>query len=370
MKIFLCVLLALGIVSGIGFWLFHNLVGKENPEYILKLMDEKAKDGKIAMAINFNDENMVSVNANSELPLASTMKIVVAIEFARQAAEGKLDPNQEVSLRELEHFYIPNTDGGAHPAWIKSLDASKKSDSAVSLYEVAKGMIGYSSNANTDYLMDVLGLENINNLLNDLELTTHDPLYPIVGALYIPLQLLHEEQVTKDFLLDELQGMEMNEYRERAITISKEWKANPLSSEKKEEMVKNLGMDIQRVWSDRLPGSSANDYMVIMEKLNNKEYFSEDVHRYLDPIMEQLMENSANQQWLEHAGQKGGSTAFVLTMAMYATDKHGNKTEMVFLADDLSRLQQQKLSRNLNSFQLRILREEAFREKVKEELAN
>jgi len=57
-------------------------------------------------------------------------------------------------------------------------------------------------------------------------------------------------------------------------------------------------------------------------------------------------------------------------MAMYATDKNQNKTEFVFLADDLSSTQQTKLSRNMNQFQLKLLRDEDFREKVKQELEN
>lgn len=41
--------------------------------------------------------------------------------------------------------------------------------------------------------------------------------------------------------------------------------------------------------------------------------------------MEQLMQNPKNQKWLLHGGQKGGSTAFVLTLAAYTTDKEGNR---------------------------------------------
>ena len=43
-------------------------------------------------------------------------------------------------------------------------------------------MIIYSSNANTDYLIDLLGVNNINQRINALGLKQHEEVYPIVGA--------------------------------------------------------------------------------------------------------------------------------------------------------------------------------------------
>ncbi|MCJ7842041.1 hypothetical protein MUB24_14245 [Lederbergia sp. NSJ-179] len=82
------------------------------------------------------------------------------------------------------------------------------------------------------------------------------------------------------------------------------------------------------------------------------------------------MTKPSNQEWLAHAGQKGGSTAFVLTMSMYATDKEGNQTELAFFANDLSTIEQAKLSKNINAFQLKFLTDEKFREQVKKELSS
>ncbi|RWR08963.1 hypothetical protein [Siminovitchia fortis] len=64
----------------------------------------------------------------------------------------------------------------------------------------------------------------------------------------------------------------------------------------------------------------------------------------------------------------GGSTAFVLTNAMYAEDKKGNRTEFAFFANDLGMIEQMQLTRKLNSFQLKILTDPSFRSKVKKKL--
>lgn len=66
---------------------------------------------------------------------------------------------------------------------------------------------------------------------------------------------------------------------------------------------------------------------------------------------------------------KGGSTAFVLTLAAYAEDKKGNQTEIAFFANDLNTMEQLKLSNSMNSFQLKFLTDEGFRMRLKKELS-
>lgn len=362
------VIIVVGLVIGAGFWMFHKETKEVNPEYIVQFLKDNATNKNVSLSINHNNEKWLALNAEEPLPLASTVKIIVAIEFARQAADGRIDPEKKVKLKELENYYVPKTDGGAHEAWIESLTKHKQMDS-VSLNEIAKGMIAFSSNANTDYLIDVLGLENINQVRKDLHLTDHEPMYPIVSALFIPMEIMNEKNLTKQETFKALKEMDMAEYRKHAIQIHNRWLTKPPTESEKSQLVKMMDMDFQKIWSDRLPRATTKDYVSIMEKLNQKSFFDKQVYKHLDPIMEQLMNNPKNREWLKHAGQKGGSTAFILTVSMYATDQKGNQTELAFFANDLSLVEQQKLSRNMNSFQLKFLKEPEFRQYVKQELA-
>ncbi|GIO39509.1 hypothetical protein J41TS12_43700 [Paenibacillus antibioticophila] len=113
-------------------------------------------------------------------------KIIVAVEYAQQAAQNKIDPNQRVALDELNRYYIPKLDGGAQEEWEQSL-SSVIDHSSVPLREVVKGMISFSSNANMEYLIEILGLEAINLNLEKLGLQSHEPLYPFYSSLFIPL---------------------------------------------------------------------------------------------------------------------------------------------------------------------------------------
>lgn len=152
---------------------FQKEVKKDDPEYIVQFMKENKGNKNVSVAIQYNRQSWVEQHTKEPLPLASTVKIIVAIAYAQQAADGHINPQQQVRLRELETFYIPKTDGGAHEAWLAQLNLNGKE--SVPLSEVAKGMITYSSNANTDYLMHVLGLQTINEVLTQLDVKVMNP---------------------------------------------------------------------------------------------------------------------------------------------------------------------------------------------------
>ena len=60
--------------------------------------------------------------------------------------------------------------------------------------------------------------------------------------------------------------------------------------------------------------------------------------------------NPANRNVYQHIGLKGGSTAFVLTLAFYATTKAGDRTQIVVFFNDLTPAESALLNKNLNTF--------------------
>ena len=109
-----------------------------------------------------NDSVKISLRADQKFPLASTLKIMIAIEFAKQVSSGKINANELIPLADLDVYYLAGTDGNAHPNWKQSATSrGELNNNRVTLQEVARGMIRFSSNANTEFLMDKLGLDNI-----------------------------------------------------------------------------------------------------------------------------------------------------------------------------------------------------------------
>lgn len=95
-----------------------------------------------------------------------------------------------MTLSDIERFYIDRTDGGAHTYWLEVNDFSEHA----TLLDVAKGMMQFSSNACTDYLIDLLGLEKINNQMKQAGLTEHDELMPLTPMVLWPAYVSDHEQ--------------------------------------------------------------------------------------------------------------------------------------------------------------------------------
>ena len=358
-KIMIAIGVIIGLIVLLGAISIYYL--KPNEQLILNFI--KDNPNKTAIKLIRNDTIIAEKNANKVMPLASTVKIILAIEYAIQSSEGKINPDEEVPLEELEKFHVLNTDGGAHPRWLKSIKRKINNDK-ISIREIAKGMIRRSSNANTEWLSQKLGLENINNRIDSLGMSDHTDFYYIVSALFVGKEKYPDLKGKE--LKAKLSSLSMEEYISATNSIHSKLLAD--TTYKKD--VGDLSLKIQRVWSDNLPSSTVSEYTDLMKKINSRTYFDTESQKYLDEVMEYILENPANRKWLEHSGKKGGSTVFVRTKALYATDKKGNKTELAYFFDDLGVLENTRLKGSINEFELKILRSKKFRDKIKNQLGN
>lgn len=335
---------------------------RDNPDYVLQHLKNNPETTSLYMTRN--GEEFITYQSETIRPLASTVKIVIAIEYAIQVAEGMLDENQLVALEELSKFHYPKSDGNAHEEWVKSVQASDDvTDGKVTLHEVAKGMITYSSNANTDFLIHLLGLDSINERIESLGLTQHEPVYPLVSPLLIS-KYVSEDSLKKGEIIEKLEAMPMDRYREMAIDLSNRLQNGEIAI----SATFNLPMDLQKIWSDRLTGASAHDYGKLLSIITNDELPGE-ASEVIRDLMEWPLEyNEANKDFYLHLGAKGGSTAFILNDALYVEDLSGNKMEIVIFTDQLNIWQNLMLQNNLNSFQVNLISDEDYRIKVKQEL--
>lgn len=352
------------IYGGIVLILFvtASFIFRDNPNYVLNHL--KNNPDTTSLFVARNGEEIISYQADIVRPLASTVKIPIAIEYAFQVEEGLLDCQQLISLDELNKFYLKGTDGNAHEEWLKDIRANNKvKENQVTLHEIVKGMITYSSNANTEFLLHLLGVSEINKRINSLGLTDHEPIYPMVSPLLIPDYIANES--SKDEIIEALEAMPIERYRELATDLSNRMEASDIDIE---SYFYKHPLDIQKIWSDRLPGASASDYARLLAIISNDELPTEAAAIMRD-VMEWLMEfNEANHDVYAHFGSKGGSTAFILNDALYAEDLDGNKTEIVLFTDQLNLWENIMIGHNMNSFIGNIIGNETYREEVKQEL--
>jgi D-alanyl-D-alanine carboxypeptidase len=320
----------------------------------------KTHKAQTSLFVSVNDTVLAALNENKMMPLASTVKILVAIEFARQAAKADIDVNEKIALSELAKFYLPNTDGDAHPDWI----AYEKSighiaNDSVLLIDVARGMIQFSSNANTEFLMHMLGLDNIQNIATTLKVKAHSKIYPLVSSLFI---YQNPKKLKEDKVLKGINSFSEEEYCRYIYDIHRALNSDTILKAKFRPQ--DLTMKMQKMWSDKLPASTTREYVKICHALNNRAYFDEETYAIISLVLETLMENPANKKWLKHAGAKGGSTAWVLTKAMYASTTAGKRIELAYFFNNLTEKDNAMLQGWMNDFELQIIAKEDFRKKV------
>src|SRR5699024_10947347 len=66
-------------------------------------------------------EVFVDYQSDEVRPLASIVKIVIAITYAEAVEDGIVDPEERVPLADVNQYYMDGTDGGAHRVWLQSV---------------------------------------------------------------------------------------------------------------------------------------------------------------------------------------------------------------------------------------------------------
>ncbi|WP_241385567.1 serine hydrolase [Rhodococcus sp. CH91] len=110
----------------------------------------------VALVVGDGNGTVYEHRADEQQPLASAVKVVHLAAYARAVAAGELSPDERVPLADWERWYLPGTDGDAHPRALERLGVSGP-DATVTLDEMVSAMIRESDNAVPDYLRDRLG---------------------------------------------------------------------------------------------------------------------------------------------------------------------------------------------------------------------
>ena len=335
------------LILTLGFFILFTNVGCQTKSDVTPLTSIsdflKNNPERSSFLLIRNDSIKIQLRQDKKFPLASTVKIMIAIEFSKQVASGKINPNESIDVSDLDLYYLPSTDADAHPKWKQSaVTRNELINNRVSLQEVAKGMIRFSSNANAEYLMDKLGLDNINSNLKELNLTNHDNLSFLVSSLY-----LYSTNNKTDFI-KKINTYTPQDFNKEYTTIHNKLKADIDGSYKKQFIFPDL--ELQQLWSDRLTASTTKEYGSIMQKILSQNYYSASVQKQLDIILQPILESAANKNIYDNFYSKGGSTGFVLTYALATKTKNGSKTIMTVFFNNLTSQEQVQLSELLNTF--------------------
>ena len=267
----------------------------------------------------------LAYNKNAPMPLASTVKIVVLAAYAQAVAEGTLDPDEEVSVRDWETYYLPFTDGDRHLVALESLGIAfdelgfAEEDVSVRLDDVASAMIVQSDNAATDYLMDRVGDAALARVIEENDLAQQEVPLSILG-MYLAWQNAESPQLTQypedEFraVAERHQARYLNDaaWREAQLEWLQSLTSFPGSYEEQVET------------SQAFTSGSAGDYARIMAGVVSETFISAEVSGVMRRHLEWPMQIPGNEETFQTFGTKGGSLPGIVTEAWYLVPKEGD----------------------------------------------
>ena len=260
----------------------------------------------------------VYLNPDEAFLLASTFKIVILAEYARQVVAGDLDPQERISTDAVEQYYLANTDGGAHPAWLE--DTEIDADNTIALSDVPRGMITFSSNAATDYLMARLAENADYGALYELVGMENTRLPQSIIGLFLILVNPEDGVVDLETLTQETQ-------RSRALVQEDQFVSDADYRDSTSEFVLgNLPPVTTQTEFFATYGNagSARDFTHLMNAIFTGELFGADESVIMREYLEWAMEFPGIQQLFDAFGTKGGSLPGILTSAYFVQPVEGD----------------------------------------------
>jgi len=321
----------------------------------------KANPLRTAVYMTRNDTVIARLNENKLMPLAGTVGILIAIEFAQQSSHEMINENAYVDLQELERFYIPLIDSAAFNTWLAYAKANKEiQNGRIKLVDIVRGMILFSCYTNADYLMDLLGFDSVKENISLFKLKQHTAIYPFAGSLFtyhIP------KKSSEDKLIKSLSKFSDKKYSMEAYY-------NHLDLKKDSSFKETLRADkftprLLKMWNDNLPASTTKEYVMVAQALNNRVVIDEDAFFPIAETLEYPMEKKENQRLYKHYGAQTGKTAYLFTRVMYLTLKDKTRMESAIFCKDLSPAESKKLEDWQPAFEAQFIADPVFRSKIR-----
>mgnify|MGYP001473019555 CR=1 FL=1 len=297
-----------------------------------RLLDAPGTVGLVAYQAGRETEG-VYLNADLPMPLASVAKLITLVAYAEATADGELNPLEQIPLAELDRYYLPNFDLGAHRRAVNELRADGKlispdGDPAVLLDDVAWMMVRHSSNAAADYLHLRLGQSRIEETAGALGLNnlpaTHSAPCTFLGQFLMMANhgrgFTNDRTVLESFVAG---GMTGAAAYGREVALLTDIYVNLVTFREDEQAWRSTArrpsIDTQRYFAARLaPQGTAGGYAALMRRLAQNGLSNPDSSFYARRILEWPNRFPDNQALFTNVGYKNGSLPGVLTTTYYA----------------------------------------------------
>lgn len=218
----------------------------------------------------------------------STFKTTVAIQFALEVTAKTINPDQMISVEDqLNRYYAPDIDT-AHGMWLTEMQSQGKIvDGKIRLMEIVYGMIMYSSNCNTEFLQDLVGVEKVEQTLKRMGVSQSPSFYLVSSQL----ALTNSKNLTYEQWLSYLSNLSHSQLVFKAQQLHDDLKRDPTGKIRKDDKWL-LDPKVLDIYSDKFITSTCKDYVKMMQLINSETYFDNKTQHLIQDIMGIVTSNS------------------------------------------------------------------------------
>lgn len=274
-----------------------------------------------------------------QYPLASTIKIMILGVYAQGAATGRFDPTERIPLDELDAYYLPGTDRGSHPTFLENVQPD--SDDTITLLDVVYGMIRYSSNAASDFLLARMTDADFEAFYALMSVQNTELPVSFLGLFLA--QDNHETGIADT-------SMERDELRASAADWAaryvedEDWRSSERQYHRNNSR-RYLAQGLQIIPTQQAffekydtRGTPA-DFAHVMATLIRGETLSATAGAVMRAVLSWPMQFERNRENFYTVGLKGGSLPGILTGVYFAQPKGGQPLALVIFYHDLPQAQ-------------------------------
>lgn len=257
-----------------------------------------AHPGRVSLVSAGIDEPDSTIRYGSHAPrtMGTLSNVLLLAEYVRRVEEGGLDPEETVSLEEVDRFQLPYVDASHHRSAVRALRERGAAGGETDLRNLVRAAVEFNDLAAADYLWFRLsspGGEPLDRLMEELELAETEMPLPFSG-LYI---LMNPHLEGKSFAghIDSLVRLPREEFAEGAIRAARRFSREGPYRERvlesfREHEGPGVGFAERRDALVLFPKSTAAELSRLMEQLSRDRLISPRVSREIKAVMEWPLE--------------------------------------------------------------------------------
>ena len=261
-------------------WVAKTQSLKGLTEYIAQ-QPERVSVASIAIE---NPDSSILYNERTPRTMGILSNIFTVIEFARQVEAGELDPNEQVSLSEVDQYQLPYIDASNHSTAVDMLeDRGKITDqNTVAIADLVQVSVEFNDLAASDYLFYRFGSTLLDSLMDRLNIEETESPLPFSGMYALMKPALYDMDAQQR--MDSLSALNRTTFDSLAIATGKKiaedeaYREQVISQFRSDEGL-NIPFALQRDLLDFFPKTTAWEMANLMKSIQQEKLISSDVSR-------------------------------------------------------------------------------------------